>query len=76
MVASILDGFLYAIYTGSLVVDVDGITINKETLPDLMDSHKEYFKEHADEYYRVLTDNETHVLLRLNLRMILQRVEP
>ena len=30
MVASILDGFLYAIYTGSLVVDVDGITINKE----------------------------------------------
>lgn len=58
MVASILDGFLYAIYTGSLVVDVDGITINKETLPDLMDSHKEYFKEHADEYYRVLTDNE------------------
>lgn len=68
MVASILDGFLYAIYTGSLVVDVDGITINKETLPDLMDSHKEYFKEHADEYYRVLTDNENARSFTLELK--------
>lgn len=58
MVASILDGFLYAIYTGALVVDVDGIAISKDTLPELMTSHKEYFKEHADEYYRVLTDDE------------------
>ena len=70
MVASILDGFLYAIYTGSLVVDVDGITHQQsKTLPDLMDSHKEYFKGHADEYYRVLTDNENaRSLLRLNLQ--------
>lgn len=58
MVASILDGFLYAIYTGALVVDVDGIAISKDTLPELMTSHKEYFREHADEYYRVLTDEE------------------
>lgn len=57
-VASILDGFLYAVYTGALTVDVDGVTISKETLPELMVSHKDYFKEHADEYYRVLTDEE------------------
>lgn len=52
MVASVLDGFLYAIYNGTLVVDVDGTIISKDTLADLMISHKEYFNEHADEYYQ------------------------
>lgn len=59
MVASVLDGFLYAVYNGSLVVDVDGTIISKETLADLMVSHKEYFKEHADEYYQALTDKKS-----------------
>ena len=54
MVASILDGFLYAIYTGALVVDVDGIAISKDTLSELMVSHKDYFKEHADEYLSLI----------------------
>lgn len=58
MVASILDGFLYAIYNGTLVVDVDGTIIDKNTLSDLMISHKEYFKEHADEYYQSLTNEK------------------
>ena len=56
MVASVLDGFLYAIYNGTLVVDVDGTVICKDSLADLMISHKEYFNEHADEYYQTLTD--------------------
>ncbi len=56
MVASVLDGFLYAIYNGTLVVDVDGTVIRKDSLANLMSSHKEYFKEHADEYYQTLTD--------------------
>ena len=59
MVASILDGFLYAIYTGALVVDVDGIMIRAETLPDLIVSYKDVCKEHADEYYQTLTDKKT-----------------
>lgn len=58
MVASVLDGFLYAIYNGTLVVDVDGIIISKDTLADLVISHKEYFNEHADEYYQALTDEK------------------
>ena len=58
MVASILDGFLYAIHNGTLVVDVNGIIISKDTLPNLMISHKEYFNEHADEYYQTLTDEK------------------
>lgn len=58
MVASILDGFLYAVYNGTLIVDVDGTIISKDTLADLMVSHKEYFNEHADEYYQILTDKK------------------
>lgn len=58
MVASILDGFLYAIYTGSLIVNVAGIEVSKDTLPDLMISHKPYFEEYADEYYLALTSDE------------------
>jgi hypothetical protein len=58
MVASILDGFLYAIFTGNLIVSVDGIEISKDTLPDLMVSHKPYFEEYADEYYTALTSDD------------------
>lgn len=58
MVASILDGFLYAIYTGSLIVNVAGIEVSKETLPSLMEKYKPYFEEHADEYYQALTADE------------------
>lgn len=58
MVASILDGFLHAIYTGNLIVNVAGIEVSKDTLPELMESHKAYFEEHADEYYQALTADE------------------
>lgn len=57
MVASILDGFLYAVYNGDLVVDVNGILISRSTLSSLMVSHKAFFTEHADEYYQTL-ENE------------------
>lgn len=53
MVSSILDGFLYAVYTERLTVEVEDIRIAKDTLPSLMQQDRE-FKEHADQYYRVL----------------------
>lgn len=58
IIASILDGFLYAIYIGNMIVDVDGIEISKKTLPDLMVKYKKDFKEHADEYYQALVDEK------------------
>lgn len=58
MVASVLDGFLHAIYNETLIVNVDGTVISKETLPNLMKSHKPYFQEYADEYYATLTDDK------------------
>lgn len=58
MVASILDGFLYAVYNNSLVVNVSGTIISRDTLSDLMVTHKPYFQEYADEYYAALTDDK------------------
>ena len=57
MAASVLDGFLYAIWKGGLVVDIDGTVISKDSLPDMIKKYKPYFgpREYADEYYRVLT---------------------
>lgn len=58
IIASILDGFLYAIYKGDLIVNVAGIEVRKSTLSKLMETYKPYFQEHADEYYLALTSDE------------------
>lgn len=59
IVASILDGFLYAIYTGKLVVHVDDITIDNEHLTELCDDYKEYLTENANNYYEILTTTQS-----------------
>lgn len=59
IVASILDGFLYAIYTGRLIVHVDDITISKEHLTALCDDYKEYLTENANNYYEILTTTQS-----------------
>ncbi|MFA5637925.1 MAG: hypothetical protein WCY49_03955 [Anaerovoracaceae bacterium] len=59
VIASVLDGFLYAIHTDKLIVQVDGIMINKETLPELIERYKDALTENADKYYKVLTSKET-----------------
>lgn len=59
IIASILDGFLYAIYMGKLVVHVDDITISKENLADLCEDYKEYLTENANNYYEILTTTQS-----------------
>lgn len=58
MVASILDGFLYAINAGDLTVEVEDLVINKDTLSELVISHKVFLEENADEYFKALTADE------------------
>jgi len=58
MTASVLDGFLYAVYSGRLIVNVEGIEISRNHLPELMDRYKDKFENHADEYYQVLCADE------------------
>jgi len=59
IIASVLDGFLDAVFRGSLVVRVDDVVINKETLPSLIEEYKNFLMENADKYYTVLTSKET-----------------
>jgi len=59
IIASILDGFLYAVYKEMLVVKVDDVIINKNALPMLLEEYQTSLTEHADKYYKILTSEET-----------------
>lgn len=78
IITSVLDGFLYAVYTGKLIVTVGDITINRDTLSTLIDEYQTSFTENADKYYTVLTSNDTvwyktdfknHGLIHLGLKL-------
>lgn len=60
IISAVIDGFLYAIYIGELVVKVGSILINKETLGEIIEEYKDYFTEGADQYYKVLTSIDSH----------------
>lgn len=55
MVASVVDGFLYSIFIGTLIVKIDDIIIDSSTLPEIIADYKEFFKENADKYYALLS---------------------
>lgn len=59
IIASVLDGFFYAVYTGKLVVRVFDIVINKDTLPKLIAEYQPLLTENADKYYTVLISKDT-----------------
>ena len=60
VIASVLDGFLVAIFRGRLIVQVDDVTICADTLPELLQDYKAHISENADKYYYVLTSSETN----------------
>lgn len=59
IITSVLDGFLYAVYTGKLVVKVSDVIINKNKLPTLITEYQTSLTENADKYYTVLTSDDT-----------------
>lgn len=59
IVAAVLDGFLYAVYIGKLIVRVDDIIIDSAHLDSLCEDYKEFFSENADKYYEILTSTES-----------------
>lgn len=81
LIASVLDGFLYAIYTEKLIVEVEDIKIDKENLNNLIISYEKYCTEHAHEYWKTLTEDKTispifeediNGLGKVTLRMMIQ----
>lgn len=59
IVAAVLDGFLYAVYIGKLIVRVDDIVIDAAHLASLCEDYKGYFSENADKYFEILTNTES-----------------
>ncbi|MGL6201176.1 MAG: hypothetical protein ACRC3H_19825 [Lachnospiraceae bacterium] len=59
VIASVLDGFLVAIFRGKLIVKVDDVKICAETLPELLQEYKGNISENAEKYYLVLTSPDT-----------------
>lgn len=59
IVASVLDGFLYAIFQEKLVVKVDNIVIDKQSLSKLIVEYQNSLEENADKYFKVLTSQDT-----------------
>lgn len=60
IIAAIIDGFLYAIYSEKMIVEVDDVIIDHETLPHIIKQYKSNFDEYADEYYEAITSNSEH----------------
>ncbi|MCL2111268.1 MAG: hypothetical protein FWH32_03255 [Clostridiales bacterium] len=59
VIASVLDGFLYAIHEGHLIVRVDDVIVSKDTLQSLLAEYQTSLLENADKYYTVLTSADT-----------------
>ena len=58
LVASVLDGFLYAVFTNKLIVNVNGVEVSQSSLPTIIDDYREFCEEYAHEYYTALTSKE------------------
>lgn len=59
IVSAVLDGYLYAIYSGALIVKVGNLEINSDSLPGIVEEYKDSFTEGAYFYFQVLTSPKT-----------------
>ena len=57
LIASVLDGFFYAIKENHLKVSVDDIDIKSDTLPELMEKYRKSIDDRTYDYYRVMTSD-------------------
>lgn len=58
LIASVLDGFLYAIKENHLVVCVDDIAINSDSLPEMMEKYHDVIDAKTYDYYRVMVSDK------------------
>lgn len=58
LIAAVLDGFFYAIKENHLIVDVGDVSINAETIPDLIEMYKDDIDERTYDYYKLMTSDK------------------
>ena len=59
LIASVLDGFFYAIYENNLIVEAEGVEISKKTIGSLMKKYNDSIDKRTIDYYHVLVDEKT-----------------
>lgn len=59
IIASVLDGFLLAVYNNRLRVEVDSIIVDKEHIEELIEQYGDYGTARSKEYFDVLTSPST-----------------
>ncbi len=59
LIASVLDGFFYAIKEKHLIVEVGDEKIDDLELPKLIQTYKDYIDERTYDYYRVMASEKT-----------------
>ncbi len=59
IIGAVIDGFLYSIYKGNLVFEINDITISKENLDAIFNQYSESIPANAKDYYFVLKDDKT-----------------
>lgn len=59
LINEILDGFLYAIFVGTLEVEINSILISKNTLESIISTYKEDISYRTKKYHEVLTSDKT-----------------
>lgn len=57
ILSSVLDGFLVAIWNGTLEVKIDDIIVNKDSLHNLINKYKDKISKNVINYYEVLKNS-------------------
>lgn len=60
IIASVIDGFFYAIWKNKMVIDVDGIVVDSSNLYELSLKYREQLSEAAYDFIPILTEDTVH----------------
>ena len=60
LIKEILDGYLYAIYSGSLEIKINDLLLNQDTLEQIINKNRTAIPQKTLAYYDVLTSPKTH----------------
>lgn len=59
LISAVLDGFFYAIEEKHLIVEVDSISINSDTMEKLIEEYKDYIDDKTYDYYKLMKSDNT-----------------
>jgi len=60
LIKEILDGYLYAIYSGSLEIKINDLLLNRDTIDQIINNNRTAMPQKTLAYYDVLTSPKTH----------------